>query len=181
MSISNLFVSNNSYDLNCKSLTTNELTTTNLTTTSITTTSVTSDTITLNNQRTVPFQVYYVDGFGDFQVLPGLFDLTIIRVGNFLQIDFPDIDVNLPTVENAIVIANPGTTGTGPAILSLIENISHNYNFNFLLNIGGGNKEQAYINIPEGLDEAWTISKIDASTFTGAIELYGQSFVVKVV
>ena len=173
-SLSTNIITSNS--INTQSLTTSEFTTTNLVTDTIQ-----SDSITLTNQRTKSFQCYYLDGFGNFQPLVGIFEMTIIRIGNFLLIDLPDIDVNLPVSENALIIANQGIVGAGPAILSWGENVTHNYNFNYILNIGGGAKEQAYLNIPMGLDEAFTIAKLDGSSFTGPIELYGQSFVVKVV
>ena len=204
MSISNLFQPN-PYDLFSNSLTCNELqtgtmttdqlntttvtatdvnttnvnattvTATDVNTTNVNTTTIETQSINITNDRDVAFQVYYIDTFGDFQALPGIGNLRIVRIGNFLTVDFPDIDVTLGTNENAIIIANPGITGAGPPALSMGEIVSHNYEYNFIMNVAGI-KNQATINIPQGTDEPFTISLFSAGNFSGALDLFGMTF-----
>ena len=177
MSISNLFTPN-SYNLYCQSLTTNNMNIETLTTDELTTTDVNCQTLTLSNKRTVPFKFYFIDGFNNYESVPsGIFEMTLISLSNFIIIDFPDVDLTLSESIYTLIIANPGIPPSGPGKLSLEENITHSYLFNYLFDVSG-NRVQGCLSIPEGLDEAFTITKFDFSQFTGTIDFFGNSFVV---
>lgn len=185
MSISNLLVPNN-YGLYSESLTTNllnvnnlnvtDLTTTNIISDTVTTNSVTSDSIALNNKKNVAFSCYYIDGFGNYNTLPGSFTMTVLRVSDYVFIDFPDVDVTLPTTNTTLIFANPGVPPSGPAKLSIGEIINHNYIFNYTFRISGV-RTQGSFNIPQGLDEPFDLTRFDQAAFSGTLDLYGNNFV----
>lgn len=138
---------------------------------------VSCSTLTLSNQKIVPFQFYFYDAFAQLNAIPGTHNITILKISDFIIVDFPDVTLNVASLTDELIIADPGLTSN--LVLTTNENVSKNYIFNYIMNISS--RTQCVFNIPNGLNSIWIITKFDLTQFQNSVITLSNTFICKVV